>query len=86
MIYQLRSNDPKNYGEIDFQPYIPWNCNRVKYRIVNFNTFTNILITTIEDYVEIDSVKYYFKDRCSYEIDDLVEDVNSVKRPLLIRN
>ena len=81
--YQLCSNDANKFNEVEFQPIIPWNCNRIKYRVKSVNTFANFLITNNDDVLNVyddDSDKQYqlnFKDRVSYEMDDLLDVINN---------
>ena len=75
LLYQIQSNEPTNYGEITFEPIIPWNTERIEYCIKSVNTYANFLITTHEDFIEFDinmqcrTVK--FEDRINYEQDEL---------------
>ena len=75
MIYQIQSNDPNNYGELTFEPIIPWNTERVEYRITGVNTYSNFLITTSDDFIEFSinetCLTTQFQDRVNYEIEDL---------------
>ena len=74
MIYSIQSNDPKKYGTIDVNINIPWKCEHVKYFISSINTYSNFLITTDEDYLEltVDTtvVKIPFENRSEYEVED----------------
>lgn len=75
--YQIFSQDPKHYGTVSFCPTIPWNTSRVEYRVINVNTYCNLLITTKDDYIVIEDdephprMEYKFTDRTSYDIDEL---------------
>ncbi len=88
MIYSVQSNDPKNYSKISCNINIPWNCEFVKYYVSSVNMVSNILITTQEDFLEMNidktQIKISFDNRCSYEIEELpnilkkqIEDVNT---------
>ena len=81
--YQLCSNDANKFSEVEFQPLIPWNCNRIKYKVKSVNTFANFLITTTDDFFSVyclhDDKEYIleqFEDRISYEIDDILSIIN----------
>ena len=79
--YQVHSKDPNNYGTISFNPDIPWNTHKVEYKVTNLNTFTNFLITTDDDYIELKTSthpKQYkiFKNKISYEIEEVIKLLN----------
>jgi hypothetical protein len=42
------------------------------------NTTASFEITTPEDYIQISDVKYYFKSKCDYNINSIVDDINGV--------
>ena len=83
LTYQLCSNNPDNFSEVEFQPIIPWNCNRIKYRVKSVNTFANFLITSSDDVLNVyddDNDRRYtlnFVDRVSYEMDDVLDVINN---------
>ena len=79
--YQVHSKDPNNYGTISFNPDIPWNTHKVEYKVTNLNTFTNFLITTDDDYIELkttgDPRQYkIFKNKTSYELEEVIKLLN----------
>ena len=79
--YQVHSKDPNNYGTISFNPDIPWNTHKVEYKVTNLNTFTNFLITSDDDYIELNTSthpKQYkiFKNKISYEIEEVIKLLN----------
>ena len=78
ILYQLCSNDPENYGELTFNPIIPWNCEQVEYRIKSVNTFANFMITTTDDYITINDLTIYFPNQSSYDIDELADTLTSL--------
>ena len=53
LTYQLCSNNTDNFSEVEFQPIIPWNCERIKYRVKSVNTFANFLITSSDDVLNV---------------------------------
>ena len=83
LLYQLCGTDPENYGEIVFEPIIPWNCERVEYRIKSVNTFANFMITTSEDYLEVletttmSDTSVLFPDCNYYDSDTLPETLSA---------
>ena len=79
--YQVHSKDPNNYGTVSFNPDIPWNTHKVEYKVTNLNTFTNFLITTDDDYIELktsgDPRQYkIFKNKTSYELEEVIKLLN----------
>ena len=78
LLYQLCSNDPSNYGELTFQPIIPWNCEQVEYRIKSVNTFANFMITTTDDFIVINETTIYFPNQSNYDIDELADTLASI--------
>ena len=88
--YQLCSSDPNKFNEVEFQPIIPWNCNRIKYRVKSINTFANFLITSKDDVLNVrddDDEKRYtlnFQDVISYEIDELLDVINNGVLPFTV--
>ena len=84
LLYQLCGSDPDNYGEIVFEPIIPWNCSQVEYRIKSVNTFANFLITTSEDYLCVEDTStsvssyVYFPDCNYYDLDSLTETLSEL--------
>ena len=84
LLYQLYGSDPENYGEIVFEPIIPWNCEKIEYRIKSVNTFANFMITTSDDYVWIvkpSDTKYClvsFSDQNYYDSDALPETLSTL--------
>lgn len=78
IVYQLCSNDPNNYGEVIFEPIIPWNCEQIEYRIISLNTFSNFLLTTTDDFIEFSTGKVNFTDKCDYDIDQLTSELNKL--------
>ena len=84
LVYQLCSNDPLKFSEVEFQPLIPWNCNRIKYRVKSLNTFANFLITTkdnvlvfYEDFTGNEET-INFEDKTSYEMDDILNKLSDL--------
>ena len=88
--YQLCSNDANNFNEVEFQPIIPWNCNRIKYRVKSVNTFANFLITSKDDILSIwddedeKHITLNFQDVISYELDELLEIINNANLPFTV--
>ena len=71
LLYQLYGSDPENYGEIVFEPIIPWNCEKIEYRIKSVNMLANFMITTSDDYFSTKDQSVIFPDRASYDLEDL---------------
>ena len=90
LTYQLCSNDANKFNEVEFQPIIPWNCSRIKYRVKSVNTFANFLITTKDDVLNVyddeDDKRYTlnFQDVISYELDELLEIINNANLPFTV--
>ena len=84
LVYQLCSNDPLKFSEVEFQPLIPWNCNRIKYRVKSLNTFANFLITTKDDVLVFyedftgNEETINFEDKTSYEMDDILNKLSNL--------
>lgn len=78
MIYSSISNDPDNYNTVEFDIKMPFYSERVKWCCTSINTFANFLITTKDDFIRINNKDYHFKDKTSYDIDTLVNDLNEV--------
>lgn len=77
-IYSSISNDPENYNTVEFDIKMPFYSERVKWCVTSINTFANFLITTKDDFIRINDKDYFFEDRTSYDIDNLVNEVNQV--------
>ena len=84
LVYQLCSNDPLKFSEVEFQPQCFWNANRIRYHVKSVNTFANFLITTKDDvlaFYDDESGKdetITFEDRTSYEIDDVLDKLSNL--------
>lgn len=74
MMY-LQSNNPNNYGTVEFTSSIAKTDKTVEYRVVSVSTVASFSLTNTEDYmiIEIDNTKkqIQFEDKGSYEISDL---------------
>ena len=71
--YQLCSQDPNNYGTVTFTPLIPWNCEKVQYQVTDVNTFSNIVLSNKDDYINIDNGVYRFPEKTSWDIYELAD-------------
>jgi hypothetical protein len=61
---------------------IPWNCDRIKYRIEQINFKADFLITTADDYIKFDyenkSEILRFTDKTDYDEETLVSYLNTL--------
>lgn len=60
-----------NYGTVTFTPLIPWNCEKIMYQVIDFNAYSNILLSTSDDFIEINSEKYHFTDKMEWDKEEL---------------
>lgn len=83
MYYELSSNDPKDYGTIQFNSTCTLYYNKLYFRVTNLCTHSNFMITTKDDYIVIEyqnddeCVKktYNFNDRYQYQSSSVVNDI-----------
>jgi hypothetical protein len=55
-----------NYGTLNFSTYIKGNTDQLKVRVLNFSTNASFFVTTKDDFIELNDVKYYFPNKSDY--------------------
>lgn len=78
MIYPLVSTNSDCYNTIETDITLTFNSDRINYYVETISTCCNFLITTSNDYILINQTYIYFEDRCEYEPDSLVGDLNKL--------
>ena len=83
MIYHLCSNDPDNYGTVTFSNSIASfiQSKRITYRISSMSSIANISVTTSEDYIVINNVRYNFYDHGPYDPNLFEKELSSIINP-----
>lgn len=78
MTYSAESMIPEKFNEVNFDIQMPFYSERVRWNVSTINTFANFLITTTDDFITINNRTYHFKDKTSYDLDTLCDDINSI--------
>ena len=80
MLYYLKSNDPNDYASVKFSGIPIATTEPLMFRIKNFSTITSFIITDETDFIKIkvenNTRTFKFKEKTSYEIETLAEDLN----------
>ena len=83
MIYHLCSKDPNNYGTVTFSNTIASfiQSKRIAYRISSMSSIANISVTTSEDYIIINNVRYGFHDHGPYDPNLFEKELSAIINP-----
>ena len=86
MMYHLVSTDPNNYGTVKFRSSINTMNSLVMYRVNSVSTTMNILTTTTDDYLIIETIlenecielTLHFQNRVAYDMRTLAYELNNL--------
>ena len=68
MLYHLSSTDPSDYGLIKINLSSLNQSKRIVYRVSSMSTQANFYVTTDDDYIIIDNIKYMFSNHGAYDM------------------